>query len=147
MADKLQNVTIDDLKQIVMSLRMDPLTSVDPEAIDAISDMIKNLPSSANLDAYAESPDGIKKLQRYIGQIMALIDTYSRRDKEYKVRYKSRTGIPPRYNVLDFQKPQTQAPAPNIHQFTNPNQHNEQLPKAAKTKNIFNLSKYSKKTV
>ena len=94
--------TIEEIKDIILGLRMSGLTFVEDGAIDEIRMMIKSLPSSENLEKGYNNKDSLKKLLNYIGEIMRFIELYGKRDMEYKARYKSRTGLPPRYKVLDW---------------------------------------------
>lgn len=95
------NLTLQELRTIIHSLRMMEFASLDPDAVDYIRDKISQLPSAEAIINYSGA-EAMKDLKGAIGNIMYLIETYSRRDKEYKVRYESRTGLPPRYNVLEF---------------------------------------------
>jgi hypothetical protein len=96
------DVTLQDLRAIIHGLRMANLSFVEQDALDEIEAMIKELPHPEDLAQMADSPSMLKKLKEHIGGIMRLIETYSKRDTEYKARYKSRTGLPPRYKVLEW---------------------------------------------
>jgi len=97
-------VAMQNLRAVIHSLRMNNLAFVDPEALDEIRAMIKSLPTPEELNGLATSPDSIKKVQENVGGILRLIELYSRRDGEYKTRYKSRTGLPPRYKVMEWRE-------------------------------------------
>ena len=103
MPQKLE-LTLVEIKDIIQGLRMSGLTSVEDAAMDEIRMMIKALPSSEGLERDYSSRDMLKKLQAHIGGIMRLIEIYSQRDPEYKARYKSRTGLPPRYKILEWSR-------------------------------------------
>lgn len=96
------DVTLQDLRAIIHGLKMASLSFVEPEALDEIEAMIKSLPGAEELNQYAMDPPSLKQLQAQIGGIMRIIELYSKRDSEYKTRYKSRTGLPPRYPVLEW---------------------------------------------
>ena len=81
---------------------MSSFSFVEEGAIDEINSMIKSLPSSEEIDKLGSGVGQLKKLKEHIGGIMQLIETYGKRDMESKVRYKARTGLPPRYKVLDW---------------------------------------------
>jgi hypothetical protein len=96
------DITLDELKTIIHGLRMSTLSFVEDNAIDEIKAMIKALPLPEAIDKLVTIPMGIKGIQRDVGNIMRLIELYGKRDIEFKTRYKSRTGLPPRYKVLDW---------------------------------------------
>jgi len=96
-------ITLQDLKTIIHGLKMASLAFVEDDAVDEIEAMISSLPGPEELNGYVTTPDSLKKIQEQIGGIMRLIEVYSKRDQEYKTRYKSRTGLPPRYKVLDWE--------------------------------------------
>ena len=93
--------SIEELKDIIKGLRMSTFSFVDPNAIDEINHMIQTLPVPEELDRLT-LPMAIKKIRKDVGNIMRIIELYGKRDKEYKIRYKSRTGLPPRYKVLEW---------------------------------------------
>ena len=95
-------LTIDDLKTIIHGIRMASFSFVEDDAMVEINAMIKALPLPEEIDKMAASPGAIKNLQEAIGNIMKLVETYGKRDVEYKVRYRSRTNLPPRYKVLEW---------------------------------------------
>jgi len=99
--DKIQ-LTIDDLKKIIHGLHMASFSFVEDDAMDEIKLMIKALPLPEQVDKMVMTPKAIHNVQVAIGRIMKLIELYGKRDMEYKVRYKSRTNLPPRYKVLDY---------------------------------------------
>lgn len=97
-------VSMQNLRAVIHSLRMNNLAFVEPEALDEIEAMIKSLPTPEQLNGLAETPEQFKIIREHVGGILRLIELYSRRDGEYKARYKSRTGLPPRYKILDWRK-------------------------------------------
>ena len=100
--DNKIDLTLDELKTIIHGLRMSTLSFVEDNALDEIKAMIKALPLPEAIDKLVTIPMGIKGIQRDVGNIMRLIELYGKRDIEFKTRYKSRTGLPPRYKVLDW---------------------------------------------
>jgi len=90
------------LRVIILGLKMSSLAFVEADALDEIRSRIKNLPSPETLNNLAETPRSLKEVRRDIGEIMEMINAYSQRDGEFKARYKSRTGLPPRYKVLEW---------------------------------------------
>ena len=100
-------LTVQEMKTIIHALRMSTLSFVEENAINEIQSMIKALPLPEEIDRISvHTPLSIKKLQKDIGNIMRLIELYGKRDLEFKTRYISRTGLPPRYRVLDWRKKQ-----------------------------------------
>ena len=95
----LGETTKNQLKSIILSLKMTNF-SVEHGAEDEIKAMIAALPSAEIIDIM--NSEEVKELRDSIGGIMSTIDQFGRRDSEYKARYKSRTGLPPRYKVLDW---------------------------------------------
>lgn len=93
---------LQDLRAIIHSLKMNGLASVDPEAVDEIKGRIKLLPSAEEINRIAVSSTAIENLRNEIGSIMRLLEIYGKKDAEFKARYKSRTGLPPRYKVLEW---------------------------------------------
>jgi len=102
MANISKDLTLRDLRTIIHGLKMAGFGFVEEGAVDQINGMIKALPSPEELGSLANTPDAIKNIQNAVGEIMRLIEIYGKRDMEYKVRYKSKTGLPPRYKVLDW---------------------------------------------
>jgi hypothetical protein len=93
--------SIEELKDIIKGLRMSTFSFVECGAIDEVNHMIQALPVPEELDRLT-LPMAIKKIREDVGKIMRVIELYGKRDKEYKIRYKSRTGLPPRYKVLEW---------------------------------------------
>lgn len=102
MPHKNEQFTFNELKQIILGLRMSTLSFVEEGAISEIQSMIKSLPSPEELEKSFDDIESIKRLQNDIGGIMRLIEIYGKKDAEYNVRYKSRTGLPPRYKILEL---------------------------------------------
>ena len=93
-------VTLQDIRAIIHGLRMATFSFVEEQALTEIKSMIKALPGPEDLNGL--EPGQLKLIQSDVGNIMRLIEIYGKRDMEYKTRYKSRTGLPPRYKVLDW---------------------------------------------
>ena len=100
--DDTTEVTVQELRTIVQGLKMSGLAFVEEGALDEIRSMIKSLPSAEEINRMTTTPDAIKRLKMDIGNIMRFIELYGKRDKEFKTRYKARTGLPPRYKVLEW---------------------------------------------
>ena len=103
--DEKNRLTIDELHGIIKGLMLDSFASVEPNALVEIKAMIKFLPTPEALGKLADNPGNIEKIQSDIGKIMRLIELYSKRDVEYKTRYKARTKLEPRYKVLKCETP------------------------------------------
>lgn len=97
-------LSIEEIRTIIHGLKMSGLSFIEEGAKEEIQAMINALPSSEMIDKLAQTPASIKHLLRDVGNIMKIIEMYGKRDIEYKTRYKSRTGLPPRYKVLDWKK-------------------------------------------
>lgn len=100
MSDEIQKLTFRDLKDDVLTLKMSTLSDVEESAANEILAMIKGLPGPEVLDSL--DAGGIKSVKKAIGRIRTLIEQYSKRDMEYKARYKSKKGMPPRYKVINW---------------------------------------------
>ena len=102
MAEFDKNLTLDELKTIIHGLRMSGFSSVEPEALSQIQFRIKNLPVSEEMDKLADDPVSLKNIVHEIGEIMRLLDIYGSKNSEYKARFQSLKGLPPRYKVLEW---------------------------------------------
>jgi len=90
-------LTIQDLRAVIHGLRMMDLPFVEEKAADEVTQMIKALPEPETL--LNANSSYIKKLQADLKNIMTLIDQYAAEGQEYTIRYKSKTGLPPRYRA------------------------------------------------
>ena len=90
------------LRAIIHGLKMSGLSFVDADALDAIKQRIKFLPSPEELNSISGNPESIKKVAKEIGEIIKLIEVYGKRGVEKKVREKSMKNLPPRYQVLEW---------------------------------------------
>ena len=106
MAETLpSNLSVGDLKIIIHGLKMAGFSFVDQQALTEINAMIKSLPGPEEIDKLTiNHMETIKKITIDVGGILRLVEIYGQRDMEYKVRYKTRTGLPPRYKVMDWRK-------------------------------------------
>ena len=95
------DISIEELKKIIHGLRMSQFNYVEDNIRDEVQHMIQSLPSPEELDK-VDKPNIIKNVKIDIGKIMRIIELYGKRDGEFKARYKSRTGLPPRYKVLEW---------------------------------------------
>ena len=100
MIEEGNELTLEELKKIVLGIKMVDLTFVENDAIDEIKYLIQDMPSSEKIDTM--KPEELQQLQQGIGIIERLIEIYGKRDPEFKARYEARTGLPPRYKVLDW---------------------------------------------
>jgi hypothetical protein len=102
MPEKPIPVTLEELRDIILGLRLSNFSYIDRDALDEINAMIKTLPSAEALSKMEMYPESIEKIQADVGKIMRLIEIYGKRGPEHRARYKSRTGLPPRYKVLEW---------------------------------------------
>ena len=102
MAEFDQNLTVDELKAIIQGLRMSGFSFVEPEALSQIQFRIKNLPVGEEMDKLADDPVSIKNIVHEIGELMRLLEIYGSKNSEYKARFQSLKGLPPRYKVLEW---------------------------------------------
>ena len=102
--DPIQNIELQDMMAIVHGLKMSGLAFVEADALDAINDRIKNLPSSELLTKVYTDPREVKRLCAEVGRIMELIDYYGTQNEESKARHKAKTKLPPRYKNLKWEK-------------------------------------------
>lgn len=99
-----QNLSIDDLRKIIHSLKMSNFSFLEPSVLSIVDEQIKALPSSEALGKLLATPLELKHVREQIGNVMQIIDYYGTKNKEYKTRYKALTKLPPRYQVLDYKK-------------------------------------------
>jgi len=92
----------ENLKELVKNLRICGFSHVEQSALQKIQELIKDLPAPENIDGYDDHK--IKMLEGYIGDIQKLIETYSKRDMESKLRHIDLTNMPPRYKILDWRR-------------------------------------------
>lgn len=104
MPQENQNLTLKSLKTIIMSLKMSGFSYIEPEALDTISAMVKELPSNEMLDKNFNDARFIKSVTHQIGEIMNLINIYGTKNFEYLQRHKSIKNLPPRYKVMDWKR-------------------------------------------
>ena len=98
-------VNIGDLRKIVHGIKMMPTGFLEDAARSEIEAMIKALPTSESMGQFADDEHSMFKLKKMVGDIMALVEVYGNRNPEFKARYRARTGLPPRYKVLDRSTP------------------------------------------
>jgi hypothetical protein len=102
--DQIQNIELQDMTTIIHGLRMSGFAFIEPDALDAVNSMIKDLPSSEALeDIYTDARE-VQRLCAEVGRVMEVIDYYGTRNEEAETRYKSRTKLPPRYKNLKWEK-------------------------------------------
>ncbi|MFA5313821.1 MAG: hypothetical protein WC375_11000, partial [Methanomassiliicoccales archaeon] len=97
------DISIQDLRAIVHGLKMATLVSMeDTKLADMIHQRIKQLPSPEAINRLAEdAPAMLGKVKTEIGAIMQLVEENNKRDMVYKIKYKAKTNLDPRYKVLD----------------------------------------------
>lgn len=95
-------ITLQDLRAIIHQLKMGSISNIEEDAQIEINDMIRSLPGPEQINGIADNLGAIEGLKEKVGGILRLIEIYSRRNQEYKTRYKAKTGLPPRYKVLDW---------------------------------------------
>jgi len=99
-----KELSLQDLRVIIRSLKMSGFSFVEPEALDQINFLIKNLPGPEQLNKIGSDPRETSRVKQQVGEIMKLIDIYGVKNFEYKTRYKAIKNLPPRYKVVDWDK-------------------------------------------
>ncbi len=94
--------SFEQLKKIIHGLKMHGLSFVDQDALSGIQAQIKYLPSPEELDKLNGSPDKLKQVKKQVGEIMALIEAYGKRNLEQEKRNLSIKKLPPRYKHLEW---------------------------------------------
>ena len=102
MGEVNQNLSIQDLRAMIHGLRMANFAFVDQDAKDQIIMKIQSLPNPEMLGKIADTPKDFEKVVKQVGEIMKMIEIYSKRDGEYRARFKSKKKLPPRYKVLEW---------------------------------------------
>lgn len=83
---------------------MSGFSFVEPEALDQINFLIKQLPGPEQLNKIGLDPRETSRVKQQVGEIMKMIDIYGVKNFEYKTRYKAIKNLPPRYKVVDWNK-------------------------------------------
>lgn len=99
---KEKGLSLQELRAIIHSLKMNALVFLEPEVIEQIQALIKELPSPETLGKLEGNEKALKQVKDMVGYIMSLIDYYGTKGKEFKVRYKSIRKLPPRYKVVEW---------------------------------------------
>lgn len=108
-----ETVDLSDLHEMISGLRMTSWTSfVDPDAIDSIESLVKDLPHPESLYDYARQPEAINAIKEQIGQIMSIAANFPMNNVEYRERHKSKRKLPPRHPVIEMQ-PVVETPMQN----------------------------------
>ena len=102
--DDIKQITASDLRVIVLALKLEEFNIDDERAKNDVYDRIKRLPSPETINLMASNKEAIHGLQTAIGHILEMVDKFSARDEDYKVRYKARTSLDPRYKVLEYKR-------------------------------------------
>jgi len=91
-----------DLRVIILGLKVSMFNINDESVSNDICHRIDALPSAEAINTVLGNDDSFMIVRQEVGSIMELVDKYGSRDKEYKIRYKAKTGLDPRYKVLDY---------------------------------------------
>lgn len=102
--EKNQDLTLQDIRVIIHGLRMSGFSCVEPEALDQIKFRIKSLPNPEELTGLQDDIASIKRIAKEIGEIMHLLEVYGNKGPEFKARFESLKGLPPRYKTLEWRK-------------------------------------------
>jgi hypothetical protein len=97
-----KQINAENLRVIILALKMEDFNIDDEKVKNDIYDIVRRLPSPEKLNVLASDEESIGNLRKTVGYVMDLIDQYSSRDIDSKIRYKTRTGLDPRYKVLDY---------------------------------------------
>jgi hypothetical protein len=99
-----QDLSLQDLRAIIHGLKMAGFTSVDEGAADHIKFRINSLPSAEALSQISQNPKAFRDIIVEVGEIMRIVEAYSKQGSEYSARFKSKKKLPPRYKVLEWRK-------------------------------------------
>ena len=99
-----QDLSLQDLRAIIHGLKMAGFSSVDEGASDHIKFRINSLPSAEALSQISQNPKVFRDIIVEVGEIMRMVETYSKQGSEYSARFKSKKKLPPRYKVLEWRK-------------------------------------------
>lgn len=102
--DKNQDLTLQDIRVIIHGLKMSGMVDIEPEALDQVRFRIKGLPEAEVLNGLSDDMASLKRIAKEIGEIMHLLEVYRKKGPEFKARFESIKGLPPRYKVLDWRK-------------------------------------------
>ena len=97
-----QELVLQDVRVMIHQLKMDGFAGIEPEAIDQIKFRIKGLPEPEELNSMTGDVLSLKRMAKEIGEIMHLLEIYGKKGPEFKTRYESLKGMPPRYKVLEW---------------------------------------------
>ena len=101
---KNQDLTLQDMRVIIHGLKMAGFACVEPEALDQIKFRIKSLPNPEELNSLTDDLGSIKRIAKEVGEIMRLLEIYAKKGPEFKARFESLKGLPPRYKILEWRK-------------------------------------------
>lgn len=97
------SLEVNDLHEIIHGLTIASFTFLEPDAADAIQQLIKQLPSPESLPSLASRDDSVTAVKDQIGEIMQILNHYGMKGPEFKARYMSKKKLPPRHPVVDYQ--------------------------------------------
>lgn len=100
--DNIDKLSAFDLRVIILGLKVANFNINDEEMNDTIVKEISSLPSAEKINTLLEEEESFRNLRRKVGEIISTISKYSKRDIENRDRYKAKTGLNPRYKVLDY---------------------------------------------
>ena len=103
MSEKNNNLSLAELRKIILVLKMENFANVEPEALSILKVRISELPSPEELLSLAETPKALDFFRHEIGEILRMVELYGTKDFEFKARYKAlKNNLPPRYKVLNW---------------------------------------------
>jgi len=102
--DCVKNIVAADLRVIILALKLEEFNIEDEQVKNDVYDRIKRLPSAESINVLASNDNVMHNLRSQVGQILEIVDKHDKRDMDYKVRYKARTGLAPRHKVLEWRR-------------------------------------------
>ena len=93
---------IENLRKIIQGLKISGFSHVNQEAVTGINQMIAKLPSPEKLLELANNKKAIKNISNFVGEILNLIEVYSKRGAENALREIAVKNMPPRYKSLNW---------------------------------------------
>ena len=99
--EDIRQLSAENLRVIILALKMEEFNIDDEKVKNEVCEKIRSLPSAERINIVAADDRGMDELRSQVGYICELIDKHDIRDLDYKTRYRARTGLNPRYKVLD----------------------------------------------
>ena len=103
----VSNLSLQDLRAKIHALKLIDLTKyslMQEKERDELTWAIQDLVGPEKLLELSNSPEGLEDLKQRIGDIMQTLAYFQKRDLSAKVNYEARTGLTPRYKVLNWEK-------------------------------------------